>query len=393
MAAGRSQYALRIALFYAGYFTVQGVQLPFLPVWLESRGLTDDEIAVALALPLFLRVVLTPLASWAADRAPNRRFAIRVYSFAAVAVFAFADSVEGFWPIALVAGTALLMWNVALPAAEALALTGVRRFGLDFGRMRLFGSISFIVANLASGALIGVFSPAALFWLLLGVLVVSALTSLTLPVTPPELRALDDAERAAPRPPGRVLLHPAFLGLMTAGGLVLAGHAMLYGFGSLYWQSLGYSPVAIGALWATGVIAEIALFSMSGRVARRFGAWNLMAAGGAAALLRWTLFPLDIGLPGYFLLQVLHGLTFGATFLGIQQAILTRIPDRSGGTAQGINAMIGGLMMAVATVLSGPLYRALGGWAFTTMVVPAAAGLAILLVLRIAGRRGRETPA
>ncbi len=384
MAAGSPQYALRIALFYAGYFTVQGVQLPFLPVWLEARGLTDDEIAVALALPLFLRVVLTPLASWAADRAPNRRFAIRIYSVAAVVVFAFANSVEGFWPIALVSALALLFWNVALPAAEALALTGVRRFGLDFGRMRLFGSISFIIANLASGALIGLFSPGALFWLLLVVLVVSALTSLTLPVTPPEVRALDDAERGAPRPPGRVLLHPVFIGLMTAGGLVIAAHAMIYGFGSLYWQGLGFSPVAIGALWATGVIAEIMLFAMSGAVARRFGTWNLMAIGGAAALLRWAVFPLDIGLAGYFLLQTLHGLTFGATFLGIQQAILTRIPDHSGGTAQGINAMIGGLMMALMTVASGPLYRALGGWAFATMLVPAAVGLSILGVIRFA---------
>jgi PPP family 3-phenylpropionic acid transporter len=38
-------------------------------------------------------------------------------------------------------------------------------------------------------------------------------------------------------------------------------HAFYYAFGTLHWQAQGLGAGLIGALWATGVVAEIALFS------------------------------------------------------------------------------------------------------------------------------------
>lgn len=381
-------YAQRIGFFYAGYFTVSGVQLPFFPVWLHYRGLTEDQIAAAVALPLFLRVLLAPLGGWLADRAPNRRFAIRIYTGLAFVIFLFAGSVDGFWPILAVTTASLMFWNIALPAAEALALTGVRRYGLDYGRMRLYGSAAFIVANIAGGIALSRFAPGAIFWALAGVLLLSALFSLSLPVTPRAVRVLDDAarEERAERSPRFILGNPVFLALMAAGGLLQASHAMLYGFGSLHWESRGFTGTEIGALWATGVLAEIALFSMSGAVARRLGAGGLILAGGIGALVRWSVFPLDIGLGGYFGLQLLHGLSFGASFLGTQMAILHRVPESITGTAQSISSMIGGLMMAGATAAAGPLYRNLGAEAFLIMLAPAAAALVLLGLSRLERR-------
>lgn len=378
-------YAPRIGLFYAGYFTVSGILLPFFPVWLHHRGLTEDQIAAAIALPLLLRVILTPLGGWLADRAPNRRFAIRIYTGLAFLIFLFAGSVEGFWPILAITSASLLFWNVALPAAEALALTGVRRFGLDYGRMRLYGSAAFIVANIGGGIALSRFAPGAIFWALAGVLFLSGLFSLTLPVTPRAVRALDDAAREEKEEgsPWLVLGHRGFLALMAAGGLLQASHAVLYGFGSIHWEGLGFTGAEIGALWATGVIAEIALFSMSGAVARRLGAVGLILAGGVGAMVRWAVFPLEIGLGGYFALQLLHGLSFGASFLGAQMAILHRVPESVTGTAQSINSMIGGLLMAGATAAAGPLYRSLGAGAFLTMLVPAIAAILLLGVSRM----------
>ncbi len=374
-------YAQRIGVFYAGYFAVGGVQVPFLPVWLDYRGLTEGEIAICIAAPLALRVVLTPLSGWMADHLPHRRIAVQVFMALAFLAFGFGLVAEGFGPILAVTAIAFLCWQLALPAAEALALTGVRRFRLDFGRMRLYGSVSFILVNLASGVIVGWLAPGAIYWAILLVLFAGLAVSLGLPVTPPAVRALDDALR----PPMRardLLRHPVFLTLMAVGGLLQCSHAMIYGFGSLHWAAIGFSGLEIGILWAVGVVAEVALFAVSGAAGRRFGATGLMLIGAVAAILRWLLFPLDLGFAGYLALQLLHGLSFGASFLGLQRAILTRVPDAITGTAQSIAAMLGGLLMALTTVVSGPLYGAFGVMGFTAMAIPPLLALAILLAFR-----------
>jgi PPP family 3-phenylpropionic acid transporter len=374
-------FGSRIALFYAGFFILNGIAMPFFPVWLESRGLTATEIATCIALPLAARVVLTPFAGVFADRAPNRRFAVRIFSAIAILIFLLAWPASGFWQLLLITTAAFVAWNLSLPVVEALALTGVRRFGLDYGRMRLSGSATFILANLASGAALAWLAPESIYWMLLASFGVALGVSLTLPVTPPAVRALDDATR--PKPRARAVLgHPALLALLIAAGLIQASHAVLYSLGSIAWQSQGYDSIAIGIFWATSVVCEIVLFGFSPAAVRRFGPFGLLTIGGIAAILRWSLFSQDLGFEGFAAVQALHGLTFGATYLGTQYVIARAVPDEHTGSAQGIYVMISGLLLAMATALAGPLYNALGTNAYLVMIVPAVLGLLILAIYR-----------
>ena len=80
-------FALRMWAFFAGYFVFGGVAVPFFPVWLQSRGLSEVEIANCVAIPALIRVLLTPLAGLYADRAPNRRFAAITFTFPAMLIF------------------------------------------------------------------------------------------------------------------------------------------------------------------------------------------------------------------------------------------------------------------------------------------------------------------
>jgi PPP family 3-phenylpropionic acid transporter len=375
-------YALRMAFFFAGVFLFAGVMLPFFPVWLEARGLTDAEIGSLVAIPIAARVVLTPLAGMFADRTPNRRFAIRLFMAIAVVALLFGWLATGYWSILLTIGVAVIFWSLSVPPGEALALTGVRRFGLDYGRMRFSGSVAFIAANLGAGAIVSLSVPGVIYWLMAIGLLVAASSSLTLPVTPAPLRALDDAERPDKRPARQVLGNPAFLALMTAAGLVHGSHAMLYGFGSIEWQAQGFTGTNIGAFWAIGVACEIALFMWSGRVLMWVGPYKLLLAGVVAAIVRWLAFALDPGLFAILAIQSLHGLTFGATYLGTQYLIARLVPEEMTASAQGIFAMISGLTLAVGTVISGPLYSAYGVDGFYFMLPPAVAALGLLIAFR-----------
>ncbi|MBN9022698.1 MAG: MFS transporter [Rhizobiales bacterium] len=174
--------------------------------------------------------------------------------------------------------------------------------------------------------------------------------------------------------------------LITVGGLIQGSHAMLYSFGSLFWHAQGFGGLAIGAFWATAVIFEIALFMWSAPLVRRFGPFGFLALGGVAAIVRWLLFPLEPGLVGYLGLQALHAFSFGAVYLGCQHAVARTVPEELTASAQGVMAMMSGLMMALATLASGPLYEAFGGNAFALMAVMPAVALVILVLFRRAVR-------
>ena len=105
-----------------------------------------------------------------------------------------------------------------------------------------------------------------------------------------------------------------------------ASHQVYYGFGTLYWRSLGFSDATIGFLWAEGVLAEIVLFWQGRRLLARFGPVGLLMLGGAAGILRWSLAGLVSWLPAVVALQVLHAFTFGASHLGAMQFLSRTVP-------------------------------------------------------------------
>lgn len=379
--AVQRDFAFRMAVFFAGYFLVNGVVQPFFPVWLQARGLSEVEIANCIALPALFRVLLTPLAGFYADRTPSRRFAVISLMVPSAIVFVFAWPAVGFWPLLLITGTALTLAALASPPSLALALTGVRRLGVDFGRMRMAGTIAFGVANMGAGAALGFLHAEATFWLILFAMIVASACSVVLPTTPLD-RPPEASVAADNQPAWTVLGNRTFLLLMAASGLTQASHAMLNSFGSIEWQRLGFSSPAIGALWVTGLIAEAMVFLWSGRVFRRLSPHGLLVLGAAAGVVRWALFPLQPGFLGYALLQSLHGLTFGANTLGTQQLIARIVPERMTASAQGIYAMFVGLVTAATTALSGPLYASFGINGFLFMVPVAAVSLVMFLAFR-----------
>jgi hypothetical protein len=90
----------------------------------------------------------------------------------------------------------------------------------------------------------------------------------------------------------------------------------------LHWRQLGYSGTLIGFLWPLGVLAEIALMSISLHAFRVIGATRLLMLGGLACTLRWTIMAFDPPMPIIVFAQFLHGATFAMAHLGAMYFIL-----------------------------------------------------------------------
>ena len=114
----------------------------------------------------------------------------------------------------------------------------------------------------------------------------------------------------------------------------------------------------------------------------RIGARELILLGAGAAVLRWLVMGFDPPLALLLPLQVLHGLTFGATHLGAMHFIGQSVPEAQAGTAQSLYASVtGGIAMGGAMLISGPLYAAYAGRGYWAMAAIAAIGLAAVLAL------------
>lgn len=377
--------AIRLASVYGTMFLFTGVYLPFFPVWLKSKGLDAGEISLVVALSLFLRIVVSPFFASVADRLGDRRRVALWLAWASLGSAALFLFVEGFGPILLVALVLNAVFPSISPLVETIAMRARIEEGMNYGRVRLWGSITFIAASAGAGWLLEWNAPSIVVLCIVAALVSNVAGVSLLPRVPAPVRkpARHGEKRfAAILEIGR---HPVFLLFVLSASLTQATHAVYYAFGSLAWQRQGYSDTVIGLLWATGVVAEIVLFYISGPLMARFGAVRLVMLAAAAAVLRWTVTALNPPVALLFLMQLLHGFTFGAAHLGAVQFVAQAAPPRLAATAQSLYAaMASGVIMGLVTIGIGPIYEALGPQAYFVM---AGAGAAALLGAFMVGRR------
>lgn len=371
----------RLALFYWASFTIYGISMPYLNVWFKHRGLSINEIAIVSAVAPLVRMLCGPVVTFFADRWNAHARLLAIASWMGLLAWIVLSMATSFW--SAVAGMVLVaMTGAALnPLIDTIAMTGVRTHGVDYGRVRAWGSISFIVAAVVSGMVVDWRGIDMAMLLLVLAAASTALTSLLAPV-------YADGDPSAQRKPMKVadaialVRHPVMLLFLISAGAVQGSHAVLNVFSVLHWQALGLSNWWCGVLWAVGVTAEIILFLVAGRWFPRLGPLALMGLGGATAIVRWAIMSVDPPLGVLIPLQVAHGLTFGASHLGAINFLARAIPEHQAGTAQGLySLMTGGLVMALSTQVAGIAYAVAGGRAYAAMAVIAAVSLAATFLL------------
>jgi PPP family 3-phenylpropionic acid transporter len=349
--------AARLSALHAASFLTFGLYLPFFPVWLQARGLDSSAIGVILAIPIATRVLVTaPLVALADGPLGARRVLLASHAAHALAFAALLVAPNPLAIGAIVAATAVAQAPI-MPLNDLVTMQAVReRPGLDYGTIRVWGSVAFLLASVGGGYLLASADPNAIVLLLAGLPALGFLATL----------------RALPRP-----VRP---GSARAAACIHASHSALYGFGTLHWRSLGFSEPVIGALWAFGVVTEIALFAVLGRAARTAsGSFRLLGIGAAAAGLRWLSLAFATSLPLTFAFQGLHAFSFAATHIGGLALVSGLAPEGARGRAQGwLSTMIAGAA-ALSTVGSGVLYRAAGPLAFAAMAPLAIAGFLLTI--------------
>lgn len=297
----------RLSSFYFFYFAFVGAFSPYWSLYLKSLDFSASEIGVLMSLLLATRIFAPTLWGWLADRSGKRVGIVRVAAALSLASYFGVFFGVSFWWMFVVMALISFFWSASLPLVEATTLSHLGDSTASYGRVRLWGSIGFIVAVIGIGYVLDVTEVRILLWLVLGLMVGIVIFSRHIP------EAESVTHHTDRQPARQILKRPEVAALFAACFLMAAAHGPYYTFYSLYLVEHDYSKGAIGWLWALGVICEIAVFIGMPRLMQRFSLPQILGASFLLAVIRFLLIGwLVDSVAAILFAQMLHAATFGS---------------------------------------------------------------------------------
>ena len=305
-AATRPAQSLNFALFFFAYYGYVGVFSPYASLYFADRGLSATQIGILMSLMQVMRIFGPNVWGWVADQSRRRVLVLRLTSVAAALTFCGMFVGQSFMFFFALMVTVNLFTSAQGPISEALMLSSMRGDLTHYGRVRLWGSVGFIVLVTLSGYALDWQGIELMPWIALLMLVM--VTSVTF-----SLHEEPATQHAQPSNSGRELLsRKSVLSFFASTFLMIAAHSSLYVYYSLYLSDMGYSKSVIGLMWSLGVIAEILFFFYQAPLFRRFGVRKLMLFSLGIAVIRFLMIGWGAqSLAVLLVAQVLHAATFG----------------------------------------------------------------------------------
>jgi MFS transporter, PPP family, 3-phenylpropionic acid transporter len=310
------------ALFFT-YFGFVGIFSPYLSLYFASAGMTVAQIGVLMSLPQVLRIIGPPFWGWLADHSFARLSILRFSAVATLGLVCLFPLVigYGYWAMMPYLVALFFMTAAQTPINEAMAVQLADGDQGRYGKMRLWGSIGFILTVTTMGPLLDWVGLTSLpYWMALGAAGMLWASFSRLNAGQKTEAGADEVKAGATQALssadlGRVrsrLLQPEIAWFFVANGLMVFSHAALYVLFSLYLESNGYSKTDVGLFWAISVVAEIILFRYQKIIFERFDLMLLFALSLLVAALRFG--AVGVLAPTVSLLvmtQISHALTFG----------------------------------------------------------------------------------
>ena len=368
----------RFVLLYAGMYAAYGVASPFLPAFVNARGVAPEQVGLVLAAGTAIRLIAAPLAGRIADRLQALRAVLVVcIACAAAATLGYVPA-HGVLPFLLLTLLHAAFLAPMTVLADALALASSKAAKFEYGWVRGAGSAAFIAGIGLSGQLVGGFGLEAIIWSQALLLVAAAIAATRIP------ELVHERQSAAAGSVLVLLRLPRFRYLVLVAALILGSHAMHDAFAVIRWTAAGVSPSTSSLLWALAVLAEVAVFFALGpALIRRLTPAGAIALAALAGMLRWAVMAQTSEVLALALVQPLHGVTFALLHLACMRLIAEVVPAGLEATAQALYGTLGiGAATALLTFLSGFLYAGAGAHGFWIMGALCAAALPMALKLR-----------
>ena len=361
----KKRQLLPFAALSASYFAHIGFFNPYLPLWLKDLGFGLLAISVLTSVQSATRLFAPYGWGWLSDHTGER---VKLLRFGASMALLFSMGLwfePGFVGMMVVLLLMFTHTSSMMSLSEAAMAHLVSQGGAfdarRYGRVRLFGSLGFLVTVVAAGA----------WFQQRGLQDFPAWTLLTLVAVTISVWFVPDLKESVhPDEPkirvGPVLRQPAVRWLFASMFFHVLAHIFIYIFFSLYLDELGYSKTVIGLLWAASVLVEIGWFYTQGRWLPLLSLTGWLVLASVLMVLRMGLTAgLPLVWPLLLIAQATHAITFAAHHTVCIALLSQHFPARLRGRGQALYTVIG---YGVPGVLGGLLGGVLSTrWGLTSV--------------------------
>ena len=344
-----------LAIDYFTYFFAYSIFLPFWSVWLQGEGIDAEMIGVLLGVGLTARFLGAMFITPSVKEPSKLIMALRLLAgLSLIFSVGFAFGSHWAWLLFVMIGFNLFFAPM-VPLGDSLAGTWQKQFSFDYGKIRVWGSIAFIIGSSLMGYLAGVWGHQSIMVALIISCLALLLGSMLKPaIMPTRASKVEGDDKLSFK---QLIADKNIVKFLVCVTLLQGAHAAYYGFASLFWKEAGYSDLVIGNLWSLGVVAEVIVFMLSHRLFRRWSARNLLLLSAFCGVIRWGLMGAFTSLPVLIIIQILHSGTFTVCHLAAMRFISAR-KENEIIPLQGVySALATGGGLAVLTIIVGYIYE------------------------------------
>jgi len=352
----RRSYRLVIGSQYFLYFGVLGIFLPYFNLYCFHLGFSGFRIGILSAVRS-VTLVLFPLVWGAlADRLDARRPIYILCCFCSALIWMLYLFTVDFWPMLAITILYGIFYSPIISFLEAFSMDILGKEKKSYGRIRVWGSVSFIAAVLMLGKIIDLYSVAIIVVLILAGSLMLAIFSIQIPdIQITKIKRLPSGSRS--------LLERRVLVFLFCAFLMLVSHGAYYGFFSIHLENLGFGSTFIGLTWALASTAEILVMLRSGQIFNRFSIKAVLIFSFMVAALRWLILFFAQSAAAILLSQLLHAVTYGTFHIASILYIDHLAPDKAKTLGQAVNNAISyGLGLMVGFFFNGYLYEKIGSF-------------------------------
>lgn len=346
------------ALFYALYFALLGCIAPFWGLYLQHLEFSASDIGLLMGMFGVVRILAPNIWAAQARHFNSTLHMIRLAGLLTVVSFTLIFVARDLVWVAVVMVAYGFFWAAMLPQYEALCMESLGNQLDRYSRVRLWGSLGFVITVGVLGAVFdqwGIVLLPVIMWILMVLITVN--TWLVSQDKQPKEQVLGQASFLS------LLTSKAVIGFIVVNIFLQISFGPYYTFFSIFLESAGYSASLIGVFWAIGVIAEVILFWQFGRIMHLMSWRTWIAVSLIVTGIRWAL-------TGYLLhsvwtlilLQTLHAFSFAAMHAVSMRYIQSLFPGSLQARGQALYSSVSfGLGGAIGAFVSGLLWESLGG--------------------------------
>ncbi|HEF8771548.1 TPA: 3-phenylpropionate MFS transporter [Providencia stuartii] len=344
-----------LAIDYFTYFLAYSIFLPFWSIWLQGEGIDAEMIGLLLGIGLAARFLgsmfITPMV-----KDPSKLItALRILAaLSLIFAIGFAFGSHWAWLFFVMIGFNLF-FSPMVPLGDSLAGTWQKQFPFDYGKIRVWGSIAFIIGSSLMGHYASVYGHQSIMIGLIISCLALLLGAMLKPMVMPAgvFKTVGESKITFKQ----LIADKNIIRFLVCVTLLQGAHAAYYGFASLFWKEAGYSDSVIGNLWSLGVVAEVVVFMLSHKLFRRWSARNLLLLSAVCGIIRWSLMGAFTSLPVLIVVQILHSGTFTVCHLAAMRFISSRKENEIIPLQAVYSALAMGGGLAIMTIVAGAIYK------------------------------------